>query len=126
MKKIILLLSIALFITCKTKAQHTQMEEKKYSVQKTNSEWKEILTPMQYYVLREAGTERPGTSEFNNFKDEGTFVCAACKVPLYESKRKYDSGSGWPSFDKAIEKNIELDIDYKICLLYTSPSPRDS
>ena len=90
------------------------MEEKKYKVDKTNAEWKEELTPMQYYVLREAGTERPGTSEFNNFKGKGTFVCAACNTELYESERKYDSGSGWPSFDKAIEDNIELDIDYKI------------
>lgn len=114
MKNIILLVGITLFITCKTKAQHTQMEEKKYTVEKTNAEWKEILTPMQYHILREAGTERPGTSEFNNYKDKGTFVCAACNVTLYESDRKYDSGSGWPSFDKAVEKNIELDIDYKI------------
>jgi len=90
------------------------MKEKKYTIEKTNAEWKAALTPMQYHVLREAGTERAGTSEYNHFKGKGTFVCAGCETALYESNRKYDSVSGWPSFDKAIEKNIELDIDYKI------------
>jgi len=114
MRSIILILTIILFTACKANAQHTKMEEKKYTVQKTEAEWKKALTPMQYHILREAGTERPGSSEFNNFKEKGTFVCAACETPLYESKRKYNSGSGWPSFDKAIEENIELDVDYKI------------
>jgi len=69
---------------------------------------------MQFYVLREAGTERPFTSEFNKLKEKGTFVCAGCDTPLYKSENKFNSGTGWPSFDRAITKNIELDVDYKI------------
>lgn len=114
MKNLILYLSIVSFlISCQTTAQNKK-SEKKYKIEKTRAEWKKALTPMQYYVLREAGTERPNSSEYTYFKGKGTFVCAACKTPLYKSERKYDSGSGWPSFDKAIEKNIETDTDYKI------------
>ena len=90
------------------------MKNKKYSVEKSDSEWKEQLDSEQFRVLREAGTERPGSSEFNEFSEKGTYVCAACETELYESDRKFDAHCGWPSFDKAIDKNIELDVDYKI------------
>ena len=69
---------------------------------------------MQFYILRKAGTERAFTSQLNKNYSVGVYVCAACKTPLYESKYKYDSGSGWPSFDRAITKAIEFDVDYKI------------
>ncbi|WP_373940720.1 peptide-methionine (R)-S-oxide reductase MsrB [Polaribacter sejongensis] len=72
------------------------------------------MTAKQYYILREAGTEKPFSSSFNTNKTKGTYVCAACETPLYKSEYKYDSGSGWPSFDRAIKKNVELDVDYKI------------
>ena len=119
MKKLILLLIFNIFIGCNTSAQQAKKTEnqsktKEYKIEKTRSEWKEALTPMQYYVLREAGTERPWTSEFNTLKKEGTFVCAGCDTPLYESKNKFNSGTGWPSFDKAIKGNVEFDVDYKI------------
>jgi peptide-methionine (R)-S-oxide reductase len=65
-------------------------------------EWAERLTPEQYRVLRQAGTERPWTNRFNDFKAEGRFVCAGCGNPLYDSSAKYDSGSGWPSFDRPV------------------------
>lgn len=81
---------------------------------KSNSDWKQLLTPMQYRVLREAGTERPFTSEYNDFWEEGVYVCAACETPLYESKHKFEASCGWPSFDKSIEENIDTDVDYKI------------
>lgn len=105
---------MVLLVSCSGKAQNTSKENKKYKVNKTNAEWKKELTNKQYYVLREAGTERAFTSPFNQSEKAGTFVCAACKTPLYESKYKFDSGSGWPSFDRAIKENVELDIDYKI------------
>ena len=87
---------------------------KKYKVEKTKEEWKEKLTPKQFYVLREAGTERPFTSKLNKLYEKGTYVCAGCETALYESDHKFDSGTGWPSFDRGIKKNIELDVDYKI------------
>lgn len=114
MKNLVLIMVISFFYSCSSIAQEKKETIKKYKVTFTNKEWKEKLTPMQYYVLREAGTERPHTSKLNKVYDKGTFVCAACDTELYESKHKYDSRSGWPSFDRAIEKNIELDVDHKI------------
>lgn len=113
MRKIILLVLLGVFYSCSTNAQKKNTS-KKYKVEKTELEWKNILTEEQYYILREAGTERPFTHPYNNNKAKGTYVCAACNTPLYLSKYKYDSGSGWPSFDRAIKKNVELDVDYKI------------
>ncbi|WP_299677887.1 peptide-methionine (R)-S-oxide reductase MsrB [uncultured Tenacibaculum sp.] len=114
MKKIFVLFAVLTLISCESIAQKDKASSKKYKVQKTDQEWKKALTPMQYYVLRKAGTERPNTSEFNYLKEKGTFVCAGCETPLYKSERKFNSGTGWPSFDKAIEDNIETDVDYKI------------
>ena len=74
MKNLVLYVSvISLFISCQTSAQNKKTQ-KKYKVEKTAEEWKKALTPMQYYVLREAGTERPNTSKFTYFKEKGTFV----------------------------------------------------
>ena len=112
MKKLIAVLILGIFISCTTQAQ--KKTDKKYKVTKTDAEWKQILTKSQYYILREAETERPFTSPLNKNYKKGVYVCAACKTPLYKSEHKYDSGSGWPSFDRAIKKNIELDVDYKI------------
>jgi len=116
MKHLIVSLLIIVFISCNSKAQttNTTKETKKYAVALTKAEWKKKLTPLQFYVLRESGTERPNTSKFNKFYKKGTYVCAGCDTPLYESKHKYDSGSGWPSFDRAIKENVALDVDYKI------------
>ncbi len=67
-------------------------------VRLSDAEWRERLTPRQYHVLREAGTEPPFTGEHNANKQEGAYRCAACGAPLFSSDEKYDSGSGWPSF----------------------------
>lgn len=69
--------------------------------------WKEKLTPEEYYVLRQKGTERPFSGTYNLHFEKGTYVCNACKTPLFESDAKFDSGCGWPSFDDAIEGNVE-------------------
>ena len=114
MKNIITLLLIGIFYNYSVNAQQKKEATKKYKVSKTDTEWKSLLTPAQYNILRKSGTERPFTHPFNNNKKTGTYVCAACNTPLYESKHKYNSGSGWPSFDRAIKKNVELDVDYKI------------
>jgi len=101
-------------MSCNSKAQNKNEENKIYTIVKSEEQWKKILTDKEYYVLREAGTEKAFTSPLNNNKKEGTYLCAACKTPLYQSKHKYDSGSGWPSFDRAIKGNVEMDVDYKI------------
>ncbi|MDX1811170.1 MAG: peptide-methionine (R)-S-oxide reductase MsrB, partial [Gammaproteobacteria bacterium] len=81
---------------------------------KTDDEWRKILTPEQYDVLREEGTERPFTSPLNNEKRKGTFVCVACDHPLFTSDMKYDSGTGWPSFFKTLPDAFETKLDFKI------------
>jgi peptide-methionine (R)-S-oxide reductase len=69
-------------------------------ITKSDAEWRAELTGEQYYVLREHGTERPGTSPLNREKRAGTFLCAGCGEPLFKSEAKFESGTGWPSFDK--------------------------
>ena len=71
-------------------------------VKKSEQEWREQLTPEQYDVVRNKGTEAPFTSELNNVKDEGTFVCVACGQPLFSSNDKFESGTGWPSFTRPV------------------------
>lgn len=67
-------------------------------------EWKKVLTPEQYFIARQKGTERPYTSKYENFKEVGTFYCAACGNPLFKSDAKFESGCGWPSFYEPINK----------------------
>lgn len=82
-----------------------------YEVVKADSEWKEILTDVQYQVLRHEDTERPFTSALNDEKRDGVFHCAGCDLPAYESATKYDSGTGWPSFYKEIEDAVRTKED---------------
>tara|TARA_A100001011_G_C14295711_1_gene838331 strand:+ start:1021 stop:1512 length:492 start_codon:yes stop_codon:yes gene_type:complete len=89
-------------------------KDKNYIVEKTDEEWEEYLPKMSFQVLRKAATEYPFTGKYNNHKANGTYTCAGCNNPLYESDYKYDSKCGWPSFDRAVESNIEYDIDYKL------------
>lgn len=114
MRKIVGFILFAMLISCSGNAQTDSNKKKKYKVTKTVDEWKKELSPLAFYVLREAGTERAFSSPLNYNKQKGIYVCAGCKTPLYDSKYKYDSGSGWPSFDRGIKENIELDVDYKI------------
>jgi peptide-methionine (R)-S-oxide reductase len=78
---------------------------------KTDAEWKQTLTPEQFHVLREHGTERPGSSPLNFEKRSGTFTCAGCGQPLFTSDTKFESGTGWPSFFEPIEGAIETTTD---------------
>jgi peptide-methionine (R)-S-oxide reductase len=82
-----------------------------FPVQKTDDQWRETLSPEQYRVLREHGTERAFTSPLNNEKRHGTFVCAGCGQLLFSSDTKYDSGTGWPSFYKPLEGAVGTTID---------------
>ena len=83
---------------------------------KSPDEWRDLLTPEQYRVLFEEGTERPWTSPLNDEKRSGTYVCAACFQPLFVSATKFDSGTGWPSFYQAIEGSIGTKTDWKLLL----------
>ncbi|GAK93352.1 peptide methionine sulfoxide reductase MsrB [Nonlabens ulvanivorans] len=75
-------------------------------VEKTDAEWRKELTAEQYRILREKGTERPFTGEYNTHYEDGTYSCVACGNDLYKSETKFDSGCGWPSFDDEIEGAI--------------------
>ena len=79
-------------------------------VEKSVAEWRAELTAEQFHILREAGTERAFTSPLLNEKRKGTFVCAACELPLFDAKTKYKSGTGWPSFWKPIKEGHVLDV----------------
>lgn len=81
-------------------------------VTKTDAEWKRILTPEQYQVTRQKGTEMPFSSPLNNVKERGTFECVACGLPLFSADAKFDSGTGWPSFWEPIAKeNVREEVD---------------
>lgn len=114
MKKIALLSFILLLFNCKSNAQDTKKEKKVYKVTKTDAEWKAQLTKQEYYVLRKAGTERPFSSPLNKEYNSGTYICTACKTPLFKSENKFDSGTGWPSFDKEIKGNVDYSVDYNL------------
>ncbi len=99
--------------TNKTEAKMdtTKKENTLYSRTDTNkvvlpeNEWKKILTPEQFYIARQKGTERPGTSKFEKLKDTGTYYCAVCGNSLFKSDTKFESGCGWPSFYETISKS---------------------
>lgn len=83
---------------------------------KSKEEWKKLLEPGRYAVLFEEATERAGTSPLDHEKRAGTFICAACYLPLFTSAAKYDSGTGWPSFTEPIEGHIGKKRDFKLIL----------
>ena len=116
MKHIALLLMFSLLFSCNTSAQKKETtsdtsKKNQFKVTKTDAEWRRELTDEQYYVLRQAGTERPFSSPLNKNYEPGTYVCAACKTPLFKSEHKFDSGTGWPSFDRAIKGNVAYGKD---------------
>ncbi len=114
MRFLILLFSFLVFSCTSNAQQKTKKKKETYKVTKTDKEWKTQLTQKQYFVLRQAGTERAFTGEYNKHYKKGVYQCAACKTPLYASNHKFDSGTGWPSFDQEIKENVAFDVDYKI------------
>ena len=81
-------------------------------VKKSEQEWRQELTPEQYEVVRQKGTEAPFTSELNDVKEPGQFVCVACGQPVFDAENKFDSGTGWPSFDRPMDdENVETAAD---------------
>ena len=117
MGKKLLWVALILIAGCKGVSQEPNKEiaeTKEYPITKTDAEWRAQLTDMEYYVLRKAATENAFTSELLDNKEKGTYVCAACATPLFRSEHKFDSGTGWPSFDREIENSVGYDVDYKI------------
>jgi len=106
MQKLILLSSILFLISCtgnsQDKSKKTAMNDST-KINRTEEEWKKILTPEQYHVLREKGTDRPFTGKYYLNKEKGVYNCAACGNELFTSDMKFDSDCGWPSFDKEVE-----------------------
>jgi peptide-methionine (R)-S-oxide reductase len=80
----------------------------------SKEEWKTRLSPESYYILREEGTERAFSSQLNNEKRKGIFYCAGCDLPLFSSDKKFDSGTGWPSFWDSIPGSVETKVDFKL------------
>ena len=83
-------------------------------LKKSKEEWQKLLPRERYEVLFEEDTERPGSSPLNHEKRDGVFVCAACYLPLFESKMKYESGTGWPSFFDVIKGHVGTERDFKL------------
>jgi peptide-methionine (R)-S-oxide reductase len=112
MKKLMVVCLSLLVFSCKGNSQKDV--KKVYAVSKTDAEWKAQLTDKEYYVLREAGTERPFSSPLNKNYKSGVYVCKACETPLFKSEHKFDSGTGWPSFDREIVGNVAYGTDSKL------------
>jgi len=87
------------------------MDTKTHPAAKTDEDWKRELSPEQYRILRQCGTEPAGSSPLNYEKRKGEYVCAGCGMPLYDSSAKYESGSGWPSFFKPKDSAVEIRSD---------------
>ncbi|WP_206453970.1 peptide-methionine (R)-S-oxide reductase MsrB [Aurantimonas marina] len=88
------------------------MDAKPYPVTRTDAEWRDMLTPEQYAVMRGHGTERPGSCALLDEKRAGTFTCAGCGQPLFVAGRKFESGTGWPSFDTPVDGAVETTDDH--------------
>ena len=95
------------------------MDEHRYPLTRTDAEWRALLTPEQYHVMREHGTERPGSCALLHEKRAGTFKCAGCDSPLFESKLKFESGTGWPSFNDPVPGSVETTEDRSHGMLRT-------
>jgi len=85
--------------------------EKTYPVTHSDAEWRSLLTPEQYAVMREHGTERPGSCALLHEKRAGTFTCVGCGTPLFKADVKFESGTGWPSFNEPVEGAVENTVD---------------
>jgi peptide-methionine (R)-S-oxide reductase len=112
MRKVLYAIGTLIIFSCNVKSQNntnmTDQDEKSgYEVNKSDEEWKNILTPVEFQILREKGTEYAFTGEYFNHKEKGTYVCAGCGNELFTSESKYDSGCGWPSFYEPLdEENV--------------------
>ncbi len=105
------------FLTRKAPTMATTPEA--FEINKTEDEWRKLLTPEQFNVLRKHGTERAGTSILDKEYGKGSFVCAGCDLPLFVSDTKFNSGTGWPSFNDPIPNAIGISVDRKLLMKRT-------
>lgn len=112
MKILPFLIIVSLFFSCNSSAQKKDsdlQQNKAFKITKSDTEWRSQLSAAQYNVMRRGGTERAFSSPLDKNYEPGVYVCAACKTPLYKSEDKFDSGTGWPSFDRVIEGNVAFE-----------------
>lgn len=120
MKRIFQLILLLFIVSCTSNAQKEQINSKtKYEVNKSEKTWKSKLSPEQYRILREKGTERPHTGQYNLHFENGSYACAGCNEQLFESDSKFESHCGWPSFDKAIKGKVEYIEDKSLGMVRT-------
>ncbi|WP_224998917.1 peptide-methionine (R)-S-oxide reductase MsrB [Cesiribacter sp. SM1] len=114
--KLLLLLAMLMISTlgsCQSGSKNEKPKAKAsmtYNINKSEAEWRKALTPEQFKVLRQKGTERAFSGKYNKHKEEGVYTCAACGQELFSSKTKFDSGTGWPSYFKPISKEAVAEI----------------
>lgn len=108
MKNVLLLMICLTFWNC----QGQKRAPISYEVQKTQEEWKQLLTPQQFEILRKKGTERAFTGEYWDHFEKGSYACAGCGQVLFDSNTKFDAHCGWPSFDQAIKGTVVYENDY--------------
>jgi len=113
---------LALAFTRLTRPHAATTASHSYEVTHTDDEWRKLLTPAQYDVLRQEGTERPFTSALLDEHRNGTFSCAACDLPLYSSKTKFESGTGWPSFWAPLDNAVDETTDHTFGMTRTAVS----
>ena len=107
-----LLASLALLVGGKSAEAAAKAGDPQWQL--SDAQWNQRLSPAAYQVLRQEGTERPFSSPLNNEKRAGIFHCAGCDLPLFSSKAKYDSGTGWPSFWEPLANAIDISVDFKL------------
>jgi peptide-methionine (R)-S-oxide reductase len=90
-----------------------------FEITRTDEEWRAMLTPAEYRVMRQEGTERAFTSPLNEEKRAGTYLCKGCDLPLYASQTKFESGTGWPSFYESLPDAVETKADRKLFFVRT-------
>lgn len=111
MKHLFLIAFISIFSTSVSYSQQNSEKNMVKKVTKTDEEWKATLTPEQYYILRQKGTDRPSEEGYTSHFEKGTYHCAGCDLQLFESNSKFESHCGWPSFDDAIDGTVEYVTD---------------
>jgi peptide-methionine (R)-S-oxide reductase len=109
----------ALLATMRWSLPGAQAADDTFKVVKTDAEWRKLLTPVQYAVLRKEGTERPYSSPLNDEHRAGTFCCAGCQLEVFLSDTKFDSQTGWPSFWQPIDKAVGVNVDKSLGMTRT-------
>ena len=109
MKKFLILVLASSFSLACSPQEKSKYKSMTFKVQKSNEEWKKELSPEQYFILREAGTERPFTGKYNLHFENGDYKCAACDAVLFDSESKFESHCGWPSFDKVADNEAIIE-----------------